>query len=329
MILCLHGNDTYRSKQKFRAIYDHAQKKQAKYVEYDLPDLTYNQSLSQVLYQCKQELHMKSLFSEKRLFVIRNLLQTSISHKHITDLSDHFQELSDIVLVILEEQKIPKNHIFLKKLTQNQAKIEEFSPLKGGKLYQFIQKQAAHYSTTLDQAALNHLTTQYGSDLYPINMVLNKVYNCYPEEINITQEMIETVSPYQEQANIFLLSQYFLQGKYSEMYLLITTLESHSTDKIGEGMQAVALLISQIRKALLIQNLHSHGQDYHQLQGKTYGLDMLFKHSKHLSQKDLTYTLEVLSELDKDIKHFGTPPYQALRTLAMNQLTRKQKKSDL
>lgn len=320
MILCLHGNDTFRSKQKFRAIYEHAQDKQAKYVEYDIPHLTYSQSLSQILYQCKQELHMKSLFAEKRLFVIRNLLQTPITHQHIIDLTGHFEELTDIVLVIFEEQKIPKNHILLKSLSQKQAKIEEFSPLKGSKLYQFIQKQSATYSSALDQPALNYLTTQYGSDLYAINMILNKAHNTYPKELSITKDMIEKVSPYQAQTNIFLLSQYFLQNKNREMYTLITTLEEQSTDKIGEGMQAVAFLTSQVRKALLIQDLHSQGQDYHQLQGKTYGLDMLFKHSKHLSQEHLKHDLYTLSQLDQNIKHHGTPPYQALSTLAMNRL---------
>lgn len=323
MILCLHGNDRYRSKQKFRAIYDQARKKHAKYVEYNIPDLTYSQSLSQVLYQCRQALHMKSLFSEKRLFVIRNLLQTSITNQHITDLTSHFEGLNDIVLVLFEEQKIPKNHILLKRLNEKQAKIEEFTPLQGGKLHQFIQKQAATYSSTLDQSALHYLTNQYGSDLYAITMILNKIHNTYPEELSITQNMIAKVSPEQNQTNIFLLSQYFLQAKYSEMYTVITTLEHQSTDSVGEGMQTIAFLISQVRKALLIQDMHTQGQDYHQLQGKVYGLDKLFKQSKHLELSQLKRDLQSLSLLDKDIKQKGTPPYEALRTLVMNRLRQK------
>lgn len=311
MILCIHGKDRYRSLAKLQSIRQMADSKGAKYIEYDFGEGDYALKPELALRKLSQDVATNSLFQEKRFIVVKSLAEISKDqHKYIKEYISKLPVHSDSILMFFEQGKLAKAHALYKAVEKLGAKIDEFPALTGQKLSAFIQKELHQYGSSADGGAVQAILDQTGPDSFAIANMVNLLVNFYPDEPILSRTQVDAVYHQEPEQKIFGLSEYLLTKKYSQFLKLLRYQE-----RIGEeGIRTFGFIVSQVRKAVMIQDLSLRGQKPDSvLDGNSYGIQILDRQTKTWSPTDLRQLYRDMAEIDHSIKYEGLNAYEALR----------------
>ncbi len=192
MVIFLFGPDTYRSRQRLSDIkQEFIRRKDKKGLNISVvqaTDLTVDELRKAVL--------SSSLFSEKRLIIIEELLSGDIRNRNSKEFESLLQEITKIlkktrrqaglpgrqagnILVfwgqeIKEKELTPPQHR-LYQLLKKEKYSEEFKLLKPAELKKWIKKQVSQEGVQIEDPAINLLIDIYGNNLWFIKNELDKL----------------------------------------------------------------------------------------------------------------------------------------------------------
>ncbi len=226
MILFLYGEDTYRLKQKLKALKE-------RFVSASLGNtnlrvlegklLTFDEAVRQIL--------AMPFLSRKRLVIIENLLQEG--QKVVQEkVSSFLSKVPDSTVLVVAEEGSPDRRTAIFKKLNSQTKSYEFKLPENEALRRWIIKEVKNRNGEIEPAAVSKLIEYVGSDLWRLSNELDKLTS-YSSKV--TLQSIELLVAPQLQANIFDLIEavakkstakafhelyQLFHGGYSEIYIL-------------------------------------------------------------------------------------------------------------
>ncbi len=168
-IFFFYGNDTYSSSEKVRVWREQFAKK-------------YNDDLNISLIEGKQltpaqfrsETEAMPFLADKRLTIVKGFLNAGKTD-HQKKIAEIIETTPDHSIVVFHEIQSPDKRTSLFKKLKKIATIEEFKPLEGLALSQWITKKATQKNATINSNAANLLASLVGSNLWQLNNEIAKL----------------------------------------------------------------------------------------------------------------------------------------------------------
>ena len=166
MIIFLYGPDTYRSRQKLNEIVEHY-----KEIHKSGLDLKFLDLEEKDFQDFKNEAQIASMFSEKKLLVLKNAFENFDFKEKISAEIEKFAKSEEVILFYEEEIKKDKFFQTLKKFSEYQ----EFQLLDGERLKNWVKKEFRKYQAKIDSAVLEKLIEFVGNDLWQMANEIKKL----------------------------------------------------------------------------------------------------------------------------------------------------------
>jgi DNA polymerase III delta subunit len=337
MIISISGPDTYRSREKLKSIQELGLQKQAKQEIFDFADIELPDTEDILLAKLKQSFSTSSLFVEKRLIVIKNLITLpKILHTKIKKTLQHCKDSPDIIVLFYDIDNIPKTHPLTKFLIDIKAKITQYDYLPEPKAIAYIHQMSLEQGIDIGRETIIYIVelqknqhkqdmekagsqskskkASFKIDFYKIEYIFNQIYNYYGDKQNITVSMLQVILPQENNASIFSLADYIYKNNYGKFLSTLKNLEHTGI----EGIPLYGLLISQIKTALIIKLAQEKGKQYNEyVKGHPYVLQLTAQSIRNRSSKDLKQIYLDLIKGDYSIKFEGKSPFDKLRELVM------------
>jgi len=168
MIIFLYGPDTFRSRQKINEIIINYRKAHPSGLS-----LKYFEGRHLSIKKLKDELRQTTMFKEKKLLVLNDVFSNAQLKKELLKEKEFLTNIKHI-LVFYEPGEITKKNAlfsFLKK----KGRCQEFKPLKGSSLQNWIKKETENLGAAIEQKALNKLVDYVGNDLWQMMNEIRKL----------------------------------------------------------------------------------------------------------------------------------------------------------
>ena len=334
MIISIAGPDTYRSREKLQSIQQLGLQKQAKQEVFDFEDIILPDTEEILLAKLKQSFNTSSLFLEKRLIIIKNLISLPKTlYPKIKKTLSTLKDNSEIIILFYNTNNILKTHPLTKILIDLQAKQTEYDYLTEAKAIAYIQQMSLEQGLDINREGIMYIVElqrqehkqnqekesnkakkiPFRIDFYKIEFIFNQIYNYYGKK-NITKSMLETLFSIEINHSIFSLADYIYNHKYGQYLKALEAIEQKGI----EGIALYGLLISQIKTALIIKLAQEKGLQYNNYaKGHPYVLQMTAQNIRNWKSQDLKKIYLNLIEGDSAIKFQGQSPYDKLRELGM------------
>ncbi len=335
MIISIAGPDTYRSRQKLKSIQQLGLQKQAKQEIFHFEDIELPDTEDTLLAKLKQSFNTSSLFSEKRLIIIKDLvLLPKALYPKVKKTLQTLKDNSEIIIVFYNTNNIPKTHPLAKTLIDLQAKQTQYDYLPEPKAIVYIQQMSLEQGLDINREGImylidlqkqEHKQTQeketnkakkspFRIDFYKIESMFNQIYNYYGEKHNISKSMLELIFPNLDTYSIFSLTEYIYSHNYGKYLTALKYIEKSGI----EGIALYGLIISQIKNALIIKLAQEKGLQYsNYTKGHPYVLQITAQNIRTWNSQDLKKIYLNLIDGDSAIKFQGQSPYDKLRELGI------------
>jgi len=174
MIIFLYGEDTFRSRQKLKAL----KEKFRQEVDKDGSSLVLLDGAETDLGKINEAVATASLFSRKRMVVIERIF--SNKSKNLTNsLEELFKKKDNDNIVIfwddISGEKMSKNKFF--NFLSAQKFSQNFKALSNLETSNWIIKEVNGHSVKISQQATNALVAMFGNDLWTLNNEIEKLVN--------------------------------------------------------------------------------------------------------------------------------------------------------
>jgi len=195
MLLFLHGEDTYQSREKLKEIvgqYQKIHKSGLNLKVFDFEKTDFN--------DFRDQLRQAAMFKEKKLFILKNaFLKESFKERFLRE-KDFFLK-SDEIIIFFEEKKIPASDRLARFLAKN-GKSQEFNLLSGVALRKWLANQFQNCSAKFEDGVLERLIMSAGNDLWLLSNEVKKLAYYRRGEIIREKDVVLLVKPRLE-AEIF------------------------------------------------------------------------------------------------------------------------------
>jgi len=138
-------------------------------------------------------IQQNSMFDEKKLIVLKECFANENFKENFLKDAKKFVDLQDIIL-FYETGEPRKNNALFKFLKKN-ASCQEFKPLEGQGLRNWVQKEFANYQTDISSAALEKLVNFIGNDLWQFSNEIKKLVSFKNKEKIEEQDIKLLVRP--------------------------------------------------------------------------------------------------------------------------------------
>ena len=281
MITLLHGEDTYRMRRKLREIMDaHRQKHKSGL------NLRYLEGKATGFDDLRNEMLGVSMFKEKKLIVVSDAFSNSKLKEDLLEKGKVFVD-SENVLILVEGTHILKKEKLLG-FIEKHGEVEEFEPLKGVKLNNWVKKEVEELSGEIDEEALERLIEYVGGDLWQMENELKKLIS-YSKKVSV--EAIEEMVKPKYETNVFdTIDAIAAKNKKKAIRLLKEHIE-----KGDSPLFLLAMIASQIRNILSVKSGSGKGLHPFVLRKATF-------QAKNFSLEDLKRIYQKIVDLDFEIK---------------------------
>lgn len=199
MIFLFHGLDTYQLNKKLLFWQEEFAKKH----DGDT-NITILNGKETDTNEILQQTETMPFLAEKRLVIIKNLLNKAKSDEQ-KKLSKHLEEIPDFCVLVFAEDNEPDRRLTLYKKLKKIATIEEFKPLEGYQLTQWIQNEIQQKDGKISAENARYLGYVCGNNLWQLSNELNKLI-AYSENKEITPQIIDLLVRPELHTTIFKLT---------------------------------------------------------------------------------------------------------------------------
>jgi len=301
MIIFLHGEDTYRMKEKLKEIVD-------KYKKVHTSGLNLRYFDGESFRDFQDSFKQMSMFKEKKLAIILNPFDN-------TEFKDGFLEQgeqllkSDDIIIVYQEGGINKNSVLLKYLEKN-VKTQEFKLLTYSELKNWAKSEIEKYNSRIDSQALDKLIEYIGNDLWRLSNEIKKLV-CYNKNIKV--EDIFLLIKSSVETDIFKTIEAIAQRNKKEA---LTLLHNH-IEKGDSPIYLLSMINFQFRNLLIIKDLIN--RPYNEIVKKSGLHPFIVKKSYYIVQKftfqELKDIYQKIFKIDTQIKTGKVEPATALDLL--------------
>ncbi len=314
MVIFLYGQDTYRLTQKLREIIEEYKKIHKSGLNlrfFDFSDSTKGLSFQDF----KDAFQQRSMFKEKRLMVLthvfsnKDLKQSFLKNiKNLTDSKD--------VIVISEKNKILANDSLFK-ILKKKTICQEFKPLKGQSLENWVKKEIEQYRVKIEPEALQQIIDFIGNDLWRFSNEIKKLVNYKGKnsDLTIAKQDIELLVRPKIEPDIFQTIN-FLASKNKKQALSL--LKKH-LEKGDNPLYLLSMISFQFRNLLMIRELIDKNRPYFLISKETklhpYVVKKSHDQAQRFSLSELKKIYQKIFEVDLNIKTGKLEPETALELL--------------
>lgn len=251
MILFFYGEDTFRMRQKLKALKE-------KFVTASLGDtnlsvldggkVTFDEFVRQIL--------AMPFLSKSRLVIVENIMagkksaqgESASGREVLEKIPDSLAKVPNSTVLVFVEEEAPDRRTALFKRLNKPGQAQEFKLLEPEALRRWIKKEVEDRGGTIDPAAISKLFEYVGSDLWRMSNEIDKL-TTYNKQL--TTENIELLVNPQVESNIFKMIE-----AVAKKDLKIATQELYKLLKSGEHeLYILTMIVWQYRNLLIIKDL--------------------------------------------------------------------------
>jgi len=316
MIIFLYGEDTYRSRQKLNEIVEHY-----KGVHKSGLNLRYFDFQKDDFIDFKDSFRSFSMFDEKKLIVIRNSFSNPAIEDNFKDILKNLVKSKDII--VFYEEKINKKKPLFKSF-KKYAKSQEFFPLSGKKLENWVRKEFEKYSAKIDKDALDLLLNFVRGNTWQLSNEIKKLVSYKSKPVSakvsagagkIKKEDVKALVKPKIETDIFeTIDAIASQDKKRALSLI----QNHL--KKGDSPSYILAMINfQFRNLLIIRDLIERRKFLNQILKEVnlhpFVVKKSFFQAKKFEFDELKKIYQELSQIDLKIKTGKIDPENALNLL--------------
>jgi DNA polymerase III subunit delta len=311
MIIFLYGKNSYGANQELKKILDSyadpaGAKRKVKYAvrTFDENELDFQ--------SVKNELEIGSLFADKKIVILKNIFSDKIFKEIFFENAGKFLKQENIVLIFQEGDVDRKDGLF--KLLSKEAKCEEFLPLEGKDLHDWIKKEFEGHKTQIDKTAISELILCAGGDMWQLENEIKKLVS-YQKGAAVTEKEIRLLVRPKIENDIFVTIEYLAQkNKGKALYLTHKHLE-----KGDSPLYLLTMINFQLRNLLLVKDLMEKKFPYFEI-AKRSGLHPFVVRKTYAQAEKFTFSqlkkiYQKIFQVDLSIKTGKIEPETALDLL--------------
>ncbi len=318
MIIFLYGEDSFRSGLKLKALREKFLISHPWASGLTVFDFSEKGRKEKIL----SEMVSFSLFSSKRLLIVKNLCQKGSKEeqeeilKYLKKNRSHLEAERNLVVVFFEEGVLPKNHPLSSFLLSGsgEAKKQEFKKLQGKKLEQWILVRARELGLkqSFSQKALEKLVIFCGSETRILENEIRKLINFCEGRIIQEQDVAALVKASLE-SNIFaIVDAVGARQKKQALSLLHQSLQLGS-----DPFYLFSMLVYQFRNMLRVSDFRENfgypeSEIIRHSKLHPFVVKKCLSQTKTLSFEKLAKLYQVLGKLDAKMKTGKIKPELAL-----------------
>jgi len=241
MLIFLYGPDTFRLSRKLAAAIEEY-KKRKKGLDFNVID-GQTAPFGDFLAGLRQD----SLFQEKKFFVVKN----PVSNKEFKEaFIDNIEAISSSGhnIVACQEGKVLKTDRLLTAMKKH-AKAQEFAPLEGQKLANWVAGEFMDLGKPVNPAVAGELAERVGSDLWQMENEIQKIVHRITGRQITVADIEQSVKPLAE-TNIFKTVDAIARRDKKQALAL-------AREHLGRGdhpLYLLAMVASQFRNLLLVKS---------------------------------------------------------------------------
>ncbi len=292
MIILLFGEDTYRSKKKLKEVINkYKEAHQAVGFEsFEASDVDYR--------DFKDQFRQTSMFTEKKLAVVRYAFQDKEFRKKFLKDKKQWQKSEDTI--VLFEEKVKKSDALFK-FIKKEAEWEQFELLEGKELKKWAKNQFEDYETKINKKALSTLVDFVGNDLWRLSNEIQKLAN-YKKDGEVKVEDVELLVKPDLETDIFNTIDAFAFKNNRKSLGLI---QEH-LDQGDSPLYILSMINYQLRNLLAVKQLKNQGKGFSAIQKETdlngYVIKKTLKQCQNFDLEEIKKIYHRLFEVDLDIK---------------------------
>lgn len=256
--------------------------------------------------------------ADKRLVIVSGYLSRLSGKPEETEqLIDYFSGLPATTdLVFVENDSLERKHPVLKAAAKLKAEVTHFGGPEKNNLRAWIMQKAEQHGAAIEPGAADLLGRLVGVDLRTLDSELEKLALYAGNSHAIQPADVQLLTPYTEEAEDFGLANAIGQRNAAKAY-------DQLYKQLDEGKHPMAILGSiaaQIRNLLEVKDMAERGMSALEIAQKKgwksdYAATMRLREAAKFSVARLEAILELLLQIDLDIKTGRVEPKLALDTL--------------
>ena len=252
MIIILYGEDTFRLRQKLIEVIEEYQAKHKtglNLMRFKENNFDFD--------KVRERIESISMFNEKKLITLENALDDkSFSEEFLKYIKKNKLKDNPEVIVVFYQESKSVNLPFIRQASM----FEEFKPLLGNDLINWLKKQASKNKVNINPEVLRKLVAYVGNDLWQLNNELNKLGSYKAGQV-INEQDIDLLIKSKIDADIFkTLDALAKRDKKTAFRLLHEHLEQGESE-----IYLFSMFIYQIRVLLKLKDLIEKGTSFYDL----------------------------------------------------------------
>ncbi len=254
------------------------------------------------------------MLADRRLIIVKNFNKMNITD--VESMEKYIAKPINSTVLVLSAEESGKTKIF--QTLKNKVETVSCDPIPEYKLNEWIFGFYNAKNIHIERQAAQFLVNQIGSNLLVIENEIEKIVNFKNDESKITiDDLIQTTGA-SKQANIFTL-QNALAGKQLGLSLKI----SKNLIESGENINGIiAILFAFYKKVMIVSSLKALGKNRREIGDETkfgdFQLKNIFPVTERFSQKQIGNIIQLLKNLDIDIKTSSVTEKHAINMLCYN-----------
>ncbi|MEA2113401.1 MAG: DNA polymerase III subunit delta [Patescibacteria group bacterium] len=256
MLILLYGEDTYRLKEKLKEIvsgYKNKHQSGLSFARFEGENLDFD--------KFKEKVESVSMFSEKKLVILENPFSEKDFPKTFFKYAgkNKLKNNQDVIIVLYQEGKLAAAA-----LKRKVNMFEEFVPLKGANLLNWIKKEVTRNNGIINGEAVYELSARVGNNLWQMSGEIDKLIS-YKKGLSITKEDVILLVKSGIDLNIFAaIDALAARNKKSALRFL------HQHLNRGENENYLfSMFVYQMRNLLKIKDLMEKGVPFPSLSQKS------------------------------------------------------------
>jgi DNA polymerase III subunit delta len=304
MLILLYGKDTYRSTSKLKEIVEGYKKKCQSGL--NIKFLDEKESFKDLQDVSKQV----SMFGEKRFFVIPHAFSCEKMKSEIIKNCKNLSQAENIFL-IYEQKEVKKQDKLLKTLLKEEegVMLQEFLPLTGKKLYNWVVKEFEKNNTEVEKDAVESLQRLGGENLWRIKSEIDKL-SLYKNKIS--KEDVSLMVNIDVDANIFNTVDAIAENNNKKA---LTLLHDH-LQKGDNPLYVLSMIAYQMRNLIIIKDLEDRKHSYEEARKKSkmhpFVFGKSYNQAKKFSLEEIKRRYEMLFDIDLKVKTGQVSPEMAI-----------------
>ncbi len=298
MILFLHGQDTYRLRQRLREVIEEYKKANPNWLDFVKIDVSDKET--DIFEKLRQSINAVSMFNEKKLICIENIFSANQeTQERILDFfNKNIEKDKDVTIVFWTEEVKPESKLF--EFLRKSAKVQEFNLLRSYQLREWIKKYAEKQGRDINNQAIEKLINYIGNDLWRMSNEIEKLASFTKQRIE-EKDVEELVNP-EIDTNIFNTIDALGQKNKKQALRLV---REHLIKGESEGY-LLNRFVYQFRNLLRVKDLLERGTSINLLAKKAglhpFVAQKTSQQVRNFSFEELKKIYQKLFEIDFNIK---------------------------